>query len=86
MHSVRVTFLRRIINESLTDRNSVDERQQKLVEGLNTMNKSSFKGTQKLWVLPHLVVSRIQWSILIYEIPKSHASFLEKKISKFMRK
>ena len=48
IHSVPVKFLGRIINGSLTDRNSIDELQQKLVLGLNIINKLSFKGTQKL--------------------------------------
>ena len=32
------------------------------------------------------MIPRIQWSLLIYKISISHASFLEKKISKFIRK
>ena len=49
-------------------------------------NHSNFKGTQNLWILLHLFIPWIQWSLLIYEIPISHASFLEKKISNFIRK
>ena len=86
IHSVPVKFLGRIINGSLTDRNSINELQQILVLGLNIINKSSFKGTQKLWILQHLLIPQIQWSLLIYEISISHASFLDKKISKFIRK
>ena len=86
IHSVPVQFLGRIINGPLTDRNSMDELQQKLVLGLNIINKSSFKGTQKLWIIQHLFIPRIQWSLLIYEISIPHASFLKKKISKFIGK
>ena len=50
------------------------------------MNKSSFKGTKKIWILQHLLIPQTQWSLLIYEISISHASFLEKKISKLIRK
>ena len=57
-----------------------------MVLGLNTIYKSSYKGTQKLWILQHLLIPRIQWFLLIYEISISHASFLEKKISKYIRK
>ena len=57
-----------------------------MVLGLNTINKSSYKGTQKLWILQHLFILRIQWSLLIYDISISHASFFEKKISKYIRK
>ena len=77
-----VKFLGRIIESSLTDRKPIDELQQKLVLGLNIRSESSFKGTQKLWILQRLLIPRIQWSLLIYEISISHASFLEKKISK----
>ena len=63
-----------------------NELQQKLVLGLNIISQSGFKGTQKLWILQHLLIPRIQWSLIIYEILISHASFLEKKISKFIRK
>ena len=51
IHSMPVKFLGRIINGSLTDQNSIDELQQKLVLGLIIINKSSFKDTQKLWIL-----------------------------------
>ena len=64
IHSVPVKFLGQIINGSLTDRNSIDEFQQILVIGLNTINKSSFKCTQKLWILQHLLIPWIQWSLL----------------------
>ena len=43
IHSVPVKLLGRIINGSLTDRNSIDEL-------LNIINNSSFKGTQKLYI------------------------------------
>ena len=86
IHSVPVKFLVRIINGSLTERNLIDELQQKLVLGLNIINKASFKGTPKFWILQHLLIPRIQWSLLIYEISISHAFFLEKKISKVIRK
>ena len=84
--SVPLKFLGQIINGYLTDRSKLNELQQKLVLGLNIINKSSFKGTHKLWILQHLLIPGIQWSLLIYEISISHASFLEKKISKFSRK
>ena len=60
IHSVPVKFLVRIINGSLTERNLIDELQQKLVLGLNIINKASFKGTPNLWILQHLLIPRIQ--------------------------
>ena len=55
IHSVEVKFLGQIINGSLTDPNPIDKLQQKLVLGLNIINMSSFKGTQK-----HLLILQIQ--------------------------
>ena len=56
IHSAPVKFLRRIINGSLTDRNAIDQLQQKLVVDLHTINKPSYKGTQKLWILKYLLI------------------------------
>ena len=78
--------LGRIINGSLTDRNSIDELQQKLVLDLNTVNKSSYEGIQKLWILQHLLILRVQWSLLIYKISISRTLFMEKKVSKYIKK
>ena len=40
---------------------------------------------QKLWILQHLLIPRIQWPLLIYEIPISLAFKLEQKVSIFIR-
>ena len=40
---------------------TVDELAEKLSDGLKIIDKSPFKGTQKLWILQHLLVPRIQW-------------------------
>ena len=47
IHSVPVKFLGLITNGSLIDQNSINKLQQKLVLGLNIINKQTFKGTQK---------------------------------------
>ena len=53
---------------------------------LKAINMSSYKGNQKLWTLQHLLIRQIQWSFLMEEILISHASFLDKNISKYIRK
>ena len=58
----------------------------KLLTGLKTINKSSFTGSHKLWILHHLLIPKVQWALLIYEVPISSASVLEKKISVYIRK
>ena len=49
-------LLGRIIDGSITDRKSVDELAEKLSGGLKIIDKSPFKGTQKLWILQHLLI------------------------------
>ena len=69
-------FLGRIIDGSISDRKSIDELEQKLLEGLKVISKSCFKGSQKLWILQHLLIPRIQWPLLIYEVSICYASRL----------
>ena len=52
--------------------------------GLSVIDKYHFTGTQKLWILQHLLIPRIQWP-LIYEITISSAFKLEQKVSVFIR-
>ena len=51
-----------------------------------TTDTSHFTGSQKLWFLQHLLIPRIQWPILIYEVPISLAFKLEQKASVHIRK
>jgi len=80
-----VKFLGRVINGSLTDRKNVEELTEKLQTGLKRIHRSKHKGIEKLWILQHLLVPRIRWPLLIYEIPMSHAIRLEQTTSKFIR-
>ena len=48
IHSMPVRFLGRIIDGSITDRKSLDELAEKLSDGLKIIDKSPFKGTQKV--------------------------------------
>ena len=85
-HSMPVRFLGRTIDGSISDRKANEEIHKKLSEGLSIIDKSSFKGSQKLWILQHLLIPRIQWPLLIYEVSMSHASRLEQNVSVFIRK
>ena len=61
IHSRPVKFLGRIMSGSLSDRNSSAELADKLLAGLKSIDRSHFTGTQKLWILQHLLIPRIQW-------------------------
>ena len=86
IHSIPVTFLGCIIDGSLSDRNSSVELADKVLAGLTTIGRSHFTGTQKLWILQYLLIPRIQWPLLIYEVSISLAFKLEEKVSVFIRK
>ena len=73
IHSKPIKSLGRIINGSISDRNSSAELTDKLLAGLSVIDKSHFTDTQTLWILQHLLIPRIQWHLLIYEIPISLA-------------
>ena len=77
IHSAPVRFLGRIIDGSISDRKCVDELEENLHDGLSLMNKSYFKDTHKLWILQHLLIPRIQWPLLIYELSMPCAITLE---------
>ena len=66
IHSRPIKFLGRIIDGSISDRNSSAELTDKLLAGLSVIDKSHFTGTQKLQILQHLLIPRIKWPLLIY--------------------
>ena len=89
IHSRPVKFLGRIIDGSLSDRNSSVELADKLLAGLRIIEKSHFNDfilifylifTQKLWILQHLLVPRIEWPLLIYKVPISFTFKLKQKV------
>ena len=69
IHSRPIKFLGRIIDGSISDRNSSAELKDKLLAGLSVIDRSHFTGTQKLWFLQHLLIPRTLWPLLIYKIP-----------------
>ena len=53
---------------------------------LSVIGKSHFPGTQKLWILHHLPITKIQWPLRNHEILISLAFKLEQKIPVFIQK
>ena len=51
IHSEPIRFLGRIIDCSISDRNAIDELENKILDGLTILDKSCFKGPQKLWIM-----------------------------------
>ena len=86
IHTKSVKFLGRIIDCSISDRKSVDELEGKLEDGLKLIDQSSFTGTCKLWILHRLLIPRVKWPLMIYEVPMSRAIKLEQRVSTYIRK
>lgn len=53
----------------------------KLFSALKIINGSYFRGTQKLWIMQHLLIPKIQWPLLM-----SLATSLVQKVSTFICK
>ena len=81
-----VKFLGHIIDGSLTDKKSIEELEAKLLSGLKIIDGSYFSGIQKIWIMQYLLIPRIQWPLLLYEMHISLAARLEQKISTFIWK
>ena len=86
IHSNPIKFLGRVIDGSLSDRKSLTELQVKLQNGLSLIDKSSHSGINRVWIMQNLLMPRLRWALMIYEIPISFVESLQDKISVKLRK
>ena len=81
-----VGFLGRSISFKIIDRDQVNVFSLAVSKGLSLIDNSCHRGIHKLWILQHLLLPRLRWTLLIYEIPVTTVIRLEQKISCFIRK
>ena len=81
-----VRFLGRSISVALNDKESKESLIEALAKSLKLINNSKHRGVHKLWIMQHLLIPRLRWPLLIYEIPVSLVRKLEQKISTYIRK
>ena len=81
-----VKFLGRTISDSLSGKYQADSLTLALTKVLGWNRNFGHCAVQRVWMLQHLLVSRLQWPLLIYEIPISMVTILEQKISCCIRK
>lgn len=55
-------------------------------EGLKTIDKSGLQGKHKLWCLQFMLIPKLLWPLMVYEITTSTVEAIEAKINKFTRK
>ena len=91
MHSIpQITekpdrFLGRTISDLLSVRKVVDSCSLLVTKGLALINQSKHRPVQKLWIMQHVLLPRLRWPLLIYEIPMITVVILEQKISNTTR-
>ena len=86
IHANPIKFLGRIVNGSLNDKNATQDIERKLVDGLKMIQNSKLGNKEKVWILSNLLIPRIRWPLMIYQIPITTGIELENKISFFLRK
>ena len=76
-----------ILNDfTVSDKHSVEKFVTEVLSGLKLIDKSSHKGIHKVWILQNMLIPRLRWPLLIYEISISVVNCIEHKISSLLRK
>ena len=81
-----VKTLGRVYDGSLSDRKAKDELAEKIKAGLKTIDRSLCTGVMKLFTYQSILLPRICWPIMIYEIPISWVTKFDKHICSFLRR
>ena len=81
-----IKTLGRVIDGSLTDRKSKHELHQKAFDGLKIIDKSHLTGVMKVFTYQNILLQRLCWPLMIYEIPLSWVERMEQRIDVFLRK
>ena len=76
IHANPVRFLGRTIDFNASDKHSVDKFVTEVLSGLKLIDKSSHKGIHKVWILQNMLIPRLCWPLLIYEISISVLIFI----------
>ena len=76
----------RWIKGDLTDRNTKEQVGKMFSEGMRDIGKSLVTGVMKVWIYQHMLLHRLGWVIMIYEISVSWIEKLETKANGFIRK
>ena len=78
--------LGRFYDSTITDGKIRDELKAKFLEGLNKIDKCQLSGFMKVWTLQHLLLPKVQWHLMLYEISLTWVEKLERKVSVHIRK
>ena len=78
--------LGKTFNRSLKDTTAKQKTIKDLEEWLTKIDKSGLPGRFKAWLFHHVVLARILWPLLVYDIPITTVESLERAISNRLRR
>ena len=78
--------LGRFYSANLTDGKSRAELEAKIRNWLQLIDRSCLAGFMKVWILQYLILPKIQWQLMMYDIPITWINKVEKTMSRYMRK
>ena len=78
--------LGRFYDACITDEVSRNRLKLKLMDGLRTIDRSNLLGSMKVWTLQHLLIPKVQWQLMLYDISLTWVEKLERTVSKYIRK
>ena len=81
-----VKTLGRVFDGALTDRKSTNELDQKLCDGLALIDKSVITGVMKLFTYQTILLQRICWPVMVYEIGITWVKRCDQHINRYLRK
>ena len=81
-----VKMLGRWINGDLTDRKARNELEEKFLGGMKAIDKSLLTGIMNVWIYQHMLLPRLSWMMMIYEIPVSWIEKLGTAASGYIKK
>ena len=73
-------------NESLRDKESIEDTKKNLLSWLRTVEGSGLPGKYKAWIYQPGILPRLTWFLLIYEIATTTVEAMERKVSGYLRK
>eukprot|EP00057_Strongylocentrotus_purpuratus_P031916 XP_786079.3 PREDICTED: uncharacterized protein LOC580961 [Strongylocentrotus purpuratus] len=86
VHNKPVKFLGRLIDGNLKDNVARQDMMVSLGRWLHTIDKCVLTGVMKCWIYQYLIVPRMQWKLMIYDVPVSQVEKMETLVSKKLRR
>ena len=80
-----IKCLGRWFNESLTDKENIEDTKKKLISWLRTVNDSGRLRKYMAWIYQHGILPRLMCLLLIYDIATTTVEAMERNVSGYLR-